>query len=347
MKTAIVDDEVFDGHVSRGHPESPARLAAARRGIADASGVLGDRWQTQNVVRRACSPDELASVHSERYVEQTLARISRGAGQLDADTFYSSGTGMAALAAAAGVSDAATAVLRGEVDTAVALVRPPGHHAERDRAMGFCLFNNVAVAARRLLAEGAERVMILDWDAHHGNGTQHAFEDDPRVLFVSLHQWPLYPGTGAEVELGRGEGTGHTINLPMPPGSGPADYRAAFEQIVEPIGTDASPDVVIVSSGFDAHQWDPLTDLGLDRDSYAWMTRAAARIAKGRVVLALEGGYDLDAVRQSLAASVCALADPGSDEDASRASSSTPSIPVAEMLHRQRRRLASFWSVLR
>ncbi|MCC7538687.1 MAG: histone deacetylase [Deltaproteobacteria bacterium] len=348
MKAAIVDDELFDGHVKPGHPESPARLLAARRGLSDAASVLGDLWEPRTLAQRECAPEELAAVHSEQYVERTLARIAHGEGHLDADTYFSAGTGRAALAAAAGVCDAATSVLHGEADVGVALVRPPGHHAEIDRAMGFCLFNNVAVAARKVLAAGARRVMILDWDAHHGNGTQHAFESDPRVLFVSLHQWPLYPGTGAEVEIGEADGLGHTINLTMPPGSGPADYRAAFEQIVEPVGTDAAPDVVIVSSGFDAHRWDPLTDLALDPETYAWMTRSASRIARGRVVVALEGGYDLEAVRESLASTVQALALPEGDAPlAQPPSAASPSTAVGEMLRRQRRRLAPFWPVLR
>jgi histone deacetylase 6 len=193
-------------------------------------------------------------------------------------------------------------VLAGGLANGLALVRPPGHHAERDRAMGFCLFNNVAVAAAAARSAGAERVLIVDWDVHHGNGTQHSFDDDPTVLYFSTHQWPFYPGTGAASETGGPHALGKTINVPWGPGRGDADHLAAFDRVLLPAARRFDPDVVLVSSGFDAARGDLLGEQLISPEGYGAMTARLVTLAGGRVVLALEGGYELNAIAASAAA---------------------------------------------
>ena len=233
---------------------------------------------------------------------------------LDGDTVVSAVSFEAAARAAGGLILACERVLDGEWRNAFCAVRPPGHHAESDRAMGFCLFNNVAVAAAALLARGLSRVAILDWDVHHGNGTQHVFESEPRVFYASLHQWPLYPGTGAEDERGTGDGEGATLNTPMDAGSNDADWLDAMESRVLPALETFAPEFVLVSAGFDAHRLDPLAGVDLTEDAYRGMTRGvlevANRTASGRLVSVLEGGYHLEALSLSAAAHVGELIAP-------------------------------------
>jgi acetoin utilization deacetylase AcuC-like enzyme len=218
-----------------------------------------------------------------------------------------------ALLAAGATADLALRVARGEARRGFALVRPPGHHAESSEAMGFCLFNNVAVAARALTAEaGVQRIAIVDWDVHHGNGTQHLFEAERDVLFVSLHQFPLYPGTGALGEQGSGPGEGSTVNFPLPPGCGDPEYAAVFGGVVLPILEEFRPEVILVSAGFDAHEQDPLAQMRVTSAGFRWLAERLCALADdvcgGRVVLALEGGYDLDALGESVYGVVTALA---------------------------------------
>jgi acetoin utilization deacetylase AcuC-like enzyme len=204
--------------------------------------------------------------------------------------------------------DLALEVGAGRLANGFAVLRPPGHHAEAERAMGFCLFNNVAVAARAVQAAGlARRILVVDWDLHHGNGTQHSFREDPTVLYFSVHQFPFYPGTGSVAEIGGGEGRGYTVNVPFPAGMGDAEYLAAFDGVLLPIANAFAPDLVLVSAGFDAADGDPLGSMRLSSDGYAAMTRRLLALARGRVVLALEGGYDLGAIARSAAACVRAL----------------------------------------
>jgi len=244
-------------------------------------------------------------VHGGGYVAR-LASLAGQRGQLDADTYLAPESISAARRAAGGGVALVDEILRGEVARGVALLRPPGHHARRDEAMGFCLLNNVAVAAAHALASGLSRVAIVDWDVHHGNGTQEMFFGDPRVLFASLHQWPFYPGTGNAAEIGEGDGRGFTVNVPLSAGAQGGDYAAAFDRVVLPIVDAYQPELLLVSAGFDAHRDDPLGNMRLDAPTYAWMTaellRIAERTAAGRMALFLEGGYDLGALETSLAA---------------------------------------------
>jgi acetoin utilization deacetylase AcuC-like enzyme len=288
----------------RGHPERPARLEAVLGGI-DAAGIA-DR--VTHASPRPARRDELERVHPPAHLDALEAFCRAGGGHLDADTHASAASWDAALLAAGAGLDAIERLERGEADAAFCAVRPPGHHATGARAMGFCLLNNVAVCAAAL-ADRGERVLIVDWDAHHGNGTQDVFYADPRVLFVSFHQFPLYPGTGRLDETGAGAGEGCTINLPFPPGTTGDVYLAAFDELVHPAAARFGPTWVLVSAGFDSHRADPLTDLGLQAGDFADLTRRVMGLAPpGRRIAFLEGGYDLGALAASAGACVAAFA---------------------------------------
>ena len=286
-----------------GHPESPLRLKAVLEAL-DTDRFAGvDRVEAPRVTREA-----LARVHDEALIDTVFDHApSVGEVRLDPDTAMSPGSLDAALRAAGAVVAAVDGVIAGRYERVFCAVRPPGHHATRGEAMGFCFFNNVAVGAAHALAHGLARVAIVDFDVHHGNGSQDIFWNDPRVLYASTHQWPLYPGTGAPQETG----TGNIVNAPLPPGAGSAEFRAAIESIVLPALDAFAPQLVLISAGFDAHRLDPLANLNLDTDDYAWVTErlvdVARRHAQGRVVSSLEGGYSLTALRQSAAAHVAAL----------------------------------------
>ena len=300
MSTGLVYDERFLAHrAPYDHPEHPGRLEAIVRHIR--SEGLYERCRP--VPAREIAPEELARVHTLshiRAIEETAAEEFR---QLDPDTYTCRDSSLAARLAAGGLTDLASAVLRGDLDNGFALLRPPGHHAEADRAMGFCLYNNVAVAARAVQAAGAaRRVLIVDWDLHHGNGTQHTFWEDPSVLYFSTHQFPFYPGTGALDEIGAGAGRGFTVNVPWPGGMGDPEYLAAFDRVLLPIARDFAPDLTLVSAGFDAAEGDPLGSMRLSPAGYAAMTSRLLSLSNGCVVLALEGGYNLDAISRSATA---------------------------------------------
>jgi acetoin utilization deacetylase AcuC-like enzyme len=286
------------------HPEAPERLAAVLGGVR-ASEAADDLVEFEP---RRATAEELSAVHDPRYVRALEALCADGGGRLDADTSTVAASFEAALRAAGAGLDAAARLEAGEADSAFLAVRPPGHHALSKRAMGFCLFNNVAVTANALASKGA-RVAIVDWDAHHGNGTQDIFYERADVLYVSLHQYPWYPGTGSLHETGEGAGLGMTLNLPMPAGTGGDVYRAAFDEVVGPVVARFAPDWVLVSAGFDAHRDDPLCELLLTSGDYADLTAACLALAPaGRAIAFLEGGYDLDALTNSSAACVSALA---------------------------------------
>ncbi|MBK6812516.1 MAG: histone deacetylase [Sandaracinaceae bacterium] len=312
-RIALLDDERFDAHrAPEGHhPERPERLEAARAGVRSG---LGDGAPVA-IAPRLVNEEEVRRVHAAGYLGGLREALAEGHGALDGDTYFCAGTREATELAAGGVVALVETLMTSETRRGIALVRPPGHHARPGRPMGFCLLNNVAIAAAAALARGAQRVAIVDWDVHHGNGTQEMFYDDPRVLFISLHQWPCYPGTGAAQETGRGAGQGTTLNIPLPAGADPAVFGAAFRRLVIPALQAFRADVVLVSAGFDAHERDPLANLNLDAATYGAMTSALVDhvegLRHGRLGLVLEGGYDLRALEDSVAAVTRALGGSG------------------------------------
>ncbi len=335
---AFFDDPIFDEHdAGEGHPERPARLEALRRGLAQ--GGLSARLDARRP--RPVAREALLRVHTAAHV----ARVAATEGtvhRFDPDTQAGPRSYAAALHAAGAVVDAVEMVLGGEAERAFCAVRPPGHHAESDRAMGFCLFNNVAVGAAEALARGLERVLIIDWDVHHGNGTQEIFYGDPRVLYLSSHAYPFYPGTGAATEVGEGRGRGFTVNLPLPAGCGDSEYVELYRGVVEPIGRAFAPELVLVSVGFDPHAADPLAGMNVTERGFAALTRsclAAAAGARG-CIFVLEGGYALPAIAASGAALVRELLGEGAAEPVSATTAAD------QIVARYRQEFASFWPAL-
>ena len=299
VSVVLISSPLFVDHTTPpGHPERPER--------AEIFDAVADSWRTRGVLvvePRRATRAELARVHTERYIDAIESTRGRAA-MLDADTFTSPETADLAQLAAGAALTGLEHVLDGRATRAVALVRPPGHHAESNQAMGFCFYNNIAVAAADALARGLSRVAIVDWDVHHGNGTQHTFEADPRVLFVSMHQFPFYPGTGAAHEIGEGEGRGFTLNVPLEAGATDGDYLHVFEEVITPALDAFRPELVLVSAGFDTHESDPLAHMRMTAAGFARLARAVAgvadRHAHGRLVIVTEGGYELAALAESL-----------------------------------------------
>jgi acetoin utilization deacetylase AcuC-like enzyme len=303
----LLTDELFLAHdPGPYHPESPDRLRAILSELREKP-VPGASWGKP----RAATLAELSRVHASDYV-QSLSSLAGREVQLDPDTAMSPKSFEAARLAAGAAVVGVEEVMSGRADSAFALVRPPGHHAERSRAMGFCLFNNIAVAAEHARSLGAERVAVVDWDVHHGNGTQHSFEERADILYLSTHRFPFYPGTGAAEEVGRGAGEGTTVNVPLPAGLGDGDYGAIFRDLVAPVLIGYKPDLILVSAGFDPYERDPLGGMAVSEEGFGAMCAVlrdiAKEIAKGRIVLVLEGGYDLGGLARSVRRCVEVLA---------------------------------------
>ena len=296
MVTGYCHDNRFTDHqTGPGHPEKPERLIVAHKHIEQ----MHWRDTLKDIAPKSAANDWLLSTHDKEYIARAQAACKAGHSHLDSMDVAISARSFetAKLAVGAGLA-LADAVVKRDIDNGFALVRPPGHHAERDGALGFCLFNNIAILAYYLQrAHGLEKIAIVDWDVHHGNGTQHTFEADPSVLYISTHQYPYYPGTGAASETGISTGKGSIVNCPMPAGADNGLYEAAFVQKILPALDKFGPDAVLISAGFDAHHSDPLADIKLSTDFFAWMTmrlmEVAEKHAEGRLISLLEGGYNL------------------------------------------------------
>ena len=333
MTTAYCYDPLYLEHNLPGHPENRARLERVMQTLAD-EGLLA---RMTPVAPQPVDLDLLARVHRQSYIAALKDFAESGGGHIDADTYVAPRSYDAALLAAGGAVELVRAVLAGRARNGIALVRPPGHHATRARGMGFCLFNNVAVAAMAALMEpGVSRVLIVDWDVHHGNGTQDIFYDSPQVLFFSTHQFPYYPGSGDLREVGAGAGKGYTINVPLPAGVGDRGFTRVYGELLTAAAERFRPDLILVSAGYDAHWDDPLAGLRLSLGGYWGLAQTvvalADRLCGGRLVVTLEGGYNLEVLSRGVADTCRALlgdAAPGSDP---LGASPAPERDVADVL---------------
>jgi acetoin utilization deacetylase AcuC-like enzyme len=309
MNLGYLYSPTFLEHAQVGHPESPQRLEAILQVLED-TGLLK---RMTSLEPEPATDAQLLAAHSQRHLDKIRAAHDHGGMMLDADTFLGERSREAAYLAAGAAIGAVDAVMNRQVDAAFALVRPPGHHATRDLAMGFCIFNNIAVAAQHALDRyGLERVLIVDFDVHHGNGTQDIFYESPRVMYFSTHRYPFYPGSGHWRDTGIGAGVGSTINVPLPHSIGDKMYARIFDDLLYPAAERYQPQLVLASAGYDAHWSDPLGALMLlTASGYGYLSRVLNSIARdfcdGRIVFVLEGGYNLEALGESVAASVCAL----------------------------------------
>ncbi len=310
-RTGVVrDDRYLEHRTQEGHPESLNRLRAVHAALDELNG----RGPFVHIPPKPAEKEHILLAHSPEYFQKIAATAGRDLLALTPDTHASAGSFDAALLAAGGLIAAVEKVVSGELANAFAFVRPPGHHAERNRAMGFCLFNNVAVAAmfaRRHL--GLSRVLIVDWDVHHGNGTQHIFDRDNSVLFFSIHQYPHFPGTGTFTEVGVGKGEGYSINIPLGRGFGDGEYAAILERLLKPAAAEFAPELILVSAGFDIHASDPMGGMKVSFDGFAAIARSlmgiAAQCCGGRLVMTLEGGYNVKTLGECARATLMEMAD--------------------------------------
>jgi acetoin utilization deacetylase AcuC-like enzyme len=340
LPAVVIDPEYLKHDPGRFHPERPERLKV----LLDLAGGL-DPSAFRLMPPRAAALDEIASVHDRSYIDLVRSTSATNRHALDGDTVTSRDSFGVGLLAAGGFLALLDAIAAGEAASGFALVRPPGHHALADRAMGFCLFNTVAIGAhhvRRLY--GAKRVLVMDWDVHHGNGTQDAFYLDPSVLYLSTHQYPFYPGTGAAEETGAGAGEGFTVNVPLPAGCGDEEYFAVFKDIVVPIADKYAPDWILVSAGFDPHRRDPLGGMNVSEAGFgalaAMLLGLAEKHAGGRIAFLLEGGYDLAALKNSVAAVLQAMRErPVVDLAAARGAAIEPLVRQILRVHEK------YWSL--
>jgi acetoin utilization deacetylase AcuC-like enzyme len=310
-RTGIVKDARYLEHVmDPGHPESPERLRAIYQMLEEEE----MKNQFEAVKPRAATRKELEMTHSSAYIDLIASTAGKPYFRLDGDTSTCAKSYEAALVASGGFLELIKAVMEGKLNNGFALVRPPGHHAERDRAMGFCLFNNVAIGARYAIQNfSLQKILIVDWDVHHGNGTQNSFYEDPKVLYFSTHRYGFfYPGTGAATEVGKGKGEGFTVNVPLPTRCGDADYGNIFQKILKPIALEYQPQLILVSAGFDTHYDDPLGGMEVTEKGFARMTQILMEIAEataqGKLAITLEGGYDVAGQKRSVKAVLKELA---------------------------------------
>ncbi len=310
-RTGIVQHPIYMEHVmDPGHPERPERLKV----IYEMLEKEGNDLPLISVKPRPATREEIETTHSSAYFDRIASTAGKPSFRLDMDTSTSAKSYEAALLAAGGLCELIKAVQEGDLKNGFALVRPPGHHAERDRAMGFCLFNNVAIGAHYALRNfSLERILIVDWDVHHGNGTQNSFYTDPRVLYFSTHRYGFfYPGSGGATEVGNGRGEGFTVNVPLPSGSGDSEYETVFEKVLKPIALEYRPQLVLVSAGFDIHYDDPLGGMEVSEKGFARLTQILMEVAEdtalGKLVLTLEGGYDIQGEKRSAKAVLQELA---------------------------------------
>ena len=339
---ALVDDELFLAHAGpAGHPERPERLFAARAACARTDVGL----RRLELAPRDATDDELLRVHDEAHLE-LLGQSAGKRGYLDADTYFGPDSVAAARRAAGGAVALVDTLVDGHARAGLGLLRPPGHHATRSSAMGFCLINNAAVAAAHARNRGLPRVAIVDWDVHHGNGTQDIFYADPSVLYVSLHQFPFYPGTGAASEIGSGDGAGYSVNVPLSAGAGDAEYLFAFDRVVCPVLQQYAPSLLLVSAGYDAHERDPLASMCVTAAGYAAMLERLLSVlpdhGAGRLGLLLEGGYDLVGLGDSLGATLAAL--DGQPTPAAPQTRAASELHAAE-ISRNAAALAPYWKL--
>jgi acetoin utilization deacetylase AcuC-like enzyme len=345
LKTGIVRDERYLEHDTGGyHVENPQRLVHIYKALDEIETPL------EKIAPRAATREEILAVHDPEYVDRIAATAGKEARHLDPDTVTSPKTYEVALLAAGGLLAAIDAVMDG-LANAFALIRPPGHHAEGDRAMGFCIFNNVAIGAKYALsAHGLERVLIIDWDLHHGNGTQRTFYEEPQVLYFSTHQYPYYPGTGHYSEIGDGVGKGYTVNVPLSTGYGNADYANILRHILQPIALAYQPQLILVSAGFDIYHQDPLGGMAVTEEGFARLIDiimdVADAVCEGRLVVTLEGGYHLEGQARSVKEVVKRMAGNGMPDRGTWEEGEDKEYPhIRELVAALKENLNDFWQL--